>query len=203
MGFHWMPHLAADGVEPLWLAREYGYRGKGRYAWLHPSARSERKVQVWWVAWSEEASTWLPHNLRHALLTSVARYALGASPEAWDSLAVWEGRRTPRGRRWARENRDYIRWIRERGGARPDAEWWRGGSSPWAVEVDTGRWDPVVLASRARAWTGLYEGQAWVVLTPYRASLLPPHLTKAAGHKPLTLLLLGRWWEGPEYQEVL
>ncbi|WP_157969057.1 hypothetical protein [Thermus sediminis] len=31
---------------------------------------------------------------------------------------------------------------------------------------DTGRWDPVLLASRARAWTGLYEGQAWWSFPP-------------------------------------
>jgi hypothetical protein len=59
--------------------------------------------EVWWVALAGEGVTWLPHNLRHALITAVARRALGASPEGWDNLVVWDSRRTPRGRRWARD----------------------------------------------------------------------------------------------------
>ncbi len=181
MPFDWLPHLAADAVVPAWLAREYGYRGPARYSWLAPYPGASRKVQVWWVAWSEV--NWLPHNLRHALITAVARRALQASPEGWDNLVVWDSRRTPRGRRWARDNRDYIRWIRrERGGARPDAEWWPPDSrGPWAVEVDTGRWDPALLARRAEAWLGLYEGQVWVVLSFRRASVLGEWLLRNGG----------------------
>jgi hypothetical protein len=121
MPFDWMPHLAADGVEPAWLAREYGHSWAvpGIPGWP-PTPGRPGKVRVWWVSWPVKGVTWLPHNLRHALITAVARRALQASPDAWDNLVAWEARRTPRGRRWARDNRDYIRWIRrERGGARP------------------------------------------------------------------------------------
>ena len=203
--FDWMPHLAADAVAPTWLAREYGYSGSARYSWLAPYPGAPRKVRVWWVAWSEV--NWMPHNLRHALITAVARKALGASPDGWDNLVAWEARRTPRGRRWARQNRDYIRWVRrETGGARPDAEWWPEGSySPWAVEVDTGRWDPAQLARRADAWLGLYAGQVWVVLSSHRASVLGEWLIRAeVTHKPkpLRLLVVRNWWERLEYEEV-
>jgi len=134
----------------------------------------------------------------------VARKALGASPGAWDNLVAWEARRTPRGRRWARDNRDYIRWVRERGGARPDAEWWPEGSrGPWAVEVDAGRWDPAQLARRADAWLGLYEGQVWVVLSPHRASVLGEWLLKVGvARKAVRLLVLRDWWEGLNCEEV-
>jgi hypothetical protein len=204
MPFDWAPHLAADGVEPAWLAREYGYSGPARYSWLAPAPGVSRKVQVWWVAWSREVN-WLPHNLRHALITAVARRALQASPDAWDNLVAWEARRTPRGSRWARHNRDYIRWVRrERGGARPDAEWWPPDSrGPWAVEVDTGRWDPAQLAQRAKAWLGLYEGQVWVVLSSHRASVLGERLLEVGlARKPAKLLVLRGWWEGLDCEEV-
>jgi hypothetical protein len=202
MPFDWAPHLAADGVEPAWLAREYGYSGRARYTWLAPYPGASRKVRVWWVSWSRV--DWLPHNLRHGLITAVARRVLRASPDAWDNLVAWEARRTPRGRRWARDNRDSIRWARERGGARPDAEWWPEGSrNPWAVEVDTGRWDPTVLARRALAWLGLYEGQVWVVLSPHRASVLGGRLLEVGvPRKPVKLLVLRDWWEGLDYEEV-
>jgi hypothetical protein len=204
MPFDWMSHLAADGVEPAWLARGYGYSGPARYTWLAPYPGASRKVRVWWVAWPVKGVTWLPHNLRHALITAVARKALGASPEGWDNLVVWDSRRTPRGRRWAQDNRDYIRWARERGGARPDAEWWPPDSrGPWAVEVDTGRWDPTVLARRALAWLGLYEGQVWVVLSPHRASVLGEWLLKVGvARKAVRLLVLRDWWEGLNCEEV-
>jgi hypothetical protein len=204
MPFDWMPHLAADGVEPAWLAREYGHRGPARYSWLAPYPGASRKVRVWWVAWPVKGVTWLPHNLRHALITAVARKALGASPEGWDNLVVWDSRRTPRGRRWARDHRDQIRWVRERGGARPDAEWWPEGSrGPWAVEVDTGRWDPTVLARRADAWLGLYEGQVWVVLSPHRASVLGGRLLEVGiPRRPVRLLVVRNWWEGLDCEEV-
>jgi hypothetical protein len=204
MPFDWAPHLAADGVEPAWLAREYGYSGPARYSWLAPAPGASRKVQVWWVAWSREVN-WLPHNLRHALIAAVARRALQASPDAWDNLVAWEARRTPRGSRWARHNRDYIRWVRrERGGARPDAEWWPPDSrGPWAVEVDTGRWDPAQLAQRAKAWLGLYEGQVWVVLSSRRASVLGERLLEVGlARKPAKLLVLRDWWEGLSFEEV-
>jgi hypothetical protein len=204
MPFDWAPHLAADGVEPAWLAREYGHPGPARYSWLAPYPGAPRKVRVWWVAWSRQVN-WLPHNLRHALITAVARKALGASPEGWDNLVVWDSRRTPRGRRWARDNRDYIRWIRrERGGARPDAEWWPEGSfNPWAVEIDAGRWDPAQLAQRAKAWLGLYDGQVWVVLSPHRALVLGEWLlTAGVAHKRVRLLVVRNWWEGLDYEEV-
>ena len=205
MPFDWAPHLAADGVAPAWLAREYGHPGPARYSWLVPYPGAPRKVQVWWVSWLPvERVAWLPHNLRHALITAVARKALGASPEGWDNLVVWDSRRTPRGRRWARDNRDSIRWARERGGARPDAEWWREGSrGPWAVEVDTGRWDPTVLARRAHAWLGLYEGQVWVTLSPHRASVLGGRLLEVGIlRKPVRLLVVRNWWEGLNCEEV-
>jgi hypothetical protein len=204
MPFDWAPHLAADGVEPAWLAREYGYRGPARYSWLAPYPGASRKVQVWWVAWPVKGVTWLPHNLRHALIAAVARKALGASPEGWDNLVVWDSRRTPRGRRWARDHRDQIRWARERGGARPDAEWWPPDSrGPWAVEVDTGRWDPAQLARRADAWLGLYEGQVWVVLSSHRASVLGEWLLKVGvARKAVRLLVLRDWWEGLNCEEV-
>jgi len=204
MPFDWAPHLAADGVEPAWLAREYGYSGRARYTWLAPYPGAPRKVRVWWVAWPVKGVTWLPHNLRHALITAVARRALRASPEGWDNLVVWDSRRTPRGRQWARQNRDFIRWARERGGARPDAEWWREGSrGPWAVEVDTGRWDPTVLARRAHAWLGLYEGQVWVTLSPHRASVLGGRLLEVGIlRKPVRLLVVRNWWEGLNCEEV-
>ena len=204
MPFDWAPHLAADGVEPAWLAREYGYSGRARYTWLAPYPGASRKVQVWWVAWPVKGVTWLPHNLRHALITAVARRVLRASPDVWDNLVAWEARRTPRGRRWARDNRDYIRWVRERGGARPDAEWWPPDSrNPWAVEVDTGRWDPSVLARRAHAWLGLYDGQVWVVLSPHRASVLGGRLLEVGvARRPVRLLVLRDWWEGLDYEEV-
>jgi hypothetical protein len=204
MPIDWAPHLAADGVEPAWLAREYGYSGRARYTWLAPYPGASRKVRVWWVAWPVKGVTWLPHNLRHALITAVARKALGASPEGWDNLVAWEARRTPRGRRWAQDNRDYIRWVRERGGARPDAEWWPEGSrGPWAVEVDTGRWDPTVLARRALAWLGLYEGQVWVVLSPHRASVLGGRLLEVGiPRRPVRLLVVRNWWEGLDCEEV-
>ena len=148
MPFDWAPHLAADGVEPAWLAREYGYRGPARYTWLAPYPGASRKVRVWWVAWPRQV-TWLPHNLRHALITAVARRALRASPDAWDNLVVWDSRRTPWGRQWARQNRDYIRWIRrERGGARPDAEWWP------RVAVAPGRWRWTRAAGILLNWPG-------------------------------------------------
>ena len=206
MPFDWAPHLAADGVEPAWLAREYGYSGRARYTWLAPYPGASRKVQVWWVSWLPvERVKWLPHNLRHALITAVARRALQASPDAWDNLVVWDRRRTPRGRQWARQNRDYIRWIRrERGGARPDAEWWPEGSrNPWAVEIDAGRWDPAQLAQRAKAWLGLYDGQVWVVLSPHRASLLGGRLLEVGvARRPVKLLVLRDWWEGLSCEEV-
>jgi hypothetical protein len=205
MPFDWLPHLAADAVVPAWLAREYGYSGPARYTWLAPYPGAPRKVRVWWVSWLPvERVNWLPHNLRHALITAVARRALEASPEGWDNLVVWDSRRTPRGRRWARDNRDSIRWARERGGARPDAEWWPEGSrGPWAVEVDTGRWDPALLARRAEAWRGLYEGQVWVVLSFRRASVLGEWLLRAGvAHKPVRLLVVRNWWEGLDYEEV-
>jgi hypothetical protein len=204
MPFDWAPHLAADGVEPAWLAREYGYRGPARYSWLAPYPGAPRKARIWWVSWPVEGVKWLPHNLRHALITAVARKALGASPEGWDNLVVWDSRRTPRGRRWARDHRDQIRWARERGGARPDAEWWLPDSrGPWAVEVDTGRWDPTVLARRALAWLGLYEGQVWVVLSPHRASVLGEWLLKVGvARKAVRLLVLRDWWEGLNCEEV-
>jgi hypothetical protein len=204
MPFDWMPHLAADGVEPAWLARGYGYSGPARYTWLAPYPGASRKVRIWWVSWPVKGVTWLPHNLRHALITAVARKALGASPEGWDNLVVWDSRRTPRGRQWARQNRDFIRWARERGGARPDAEWWLPDSrGPWAVEVDAGRWDPTVLARRALAWLGLYEGQVWVVLSPHRASVLGEWLLKVGvARKAVRLLVLRDWWEGLNCEEV-
>ena len=205
MPFDWLPHLAADAVVPAWLAREYGYSGPARYTWLAPAPGASRKVQVWWVSWLPvERVKWLPHNLRHALITAVARKALGASPEGWDNLVVWDSRRTPRGRRWARDNRDSIRWARERGGARPDAEWWPPDSrGPWAVEIDAGRWDPALLARRAEAWRGLYEGQVWVVLSFRRASVLGEWLLRAGvAHKPVKLLVLRDWWEGLDCEEV-
>ncbi len=204
MPFDWMPHLAADGVEPAWLARGYGYSGPARYTWLAPYPGASRKVRIWWVAWPVKGVTWLPHNLRHALITAVARKALGASPGAWDNLVVWDSRRTPRGRRWARDHRDQIRWARERGGARPDAEWWPPDSrGPWAVEVDTGRWDPAQLARRALAWLGLYEGQVWVVLSPHRASVLGGRLLEAGVPRRLVrFLVLRNWWEKLDYEEV-
>jgi hypothetical protein len=148
--------------------------------------------------------TWLPHNLRHALITAVARKALGASPEGWDNLVVWDSRRTPRGRRWARDHRDQIRWARERGGARPDAEWWPPDSrGPWAVEVDTGRWDPAQLAKRGLAWLGLYEGQVWVVLSSHRASVLGGRLLEVGiPRRPVRLLVVRNWWEGLDCEEV-
>jgi hypothetical protein len=192
-------------VAPAWLAREYGYSGRARYTWLAPYPGASRKVQVWWVSWPVKGVAWLPHNLRHALITAVARRALQASPDAWDNLVAWEARRTPRGRRWARDNRDYIRWIRrERGGARPDAEWWPEGSfNPWAVEIDTGRWDPAQLAQRAKAWLGLYDGQVWVVLSPHRALVLGEWLlTAGVAHKRVRLLVVRNWWEGLDYEEV-
>jgi hypothetical protein len=202
--FDWAPHLAADGVEPVWLAREYGYSGPARYSWLAPAPGVSRKVRVWWVSWLPVAN-WLPHNLRHALITAVARRALQASPDAWDNLVVWDSRRTLRGRRWAQHHRDYIRWVRrERGGTRPDAEWWPEDSrGPWAVEVDTGRWDPAQLAQRAKAWLGLYEGQVWVVLSPHRASVLGRWLLEVGViRKPARLLVLRGWWAGLDYEEV-
>jgi hypothetical protein len=71
------------------------------------------------------------------------------------------------------------------------------------VEVDTGRWDPALLARRAEAWRGLYEGQAWVVLSPHRASVLGWWLLQAGvAHKPVKLLVLRDWWEGLDYEEV-
>jgi hypothetical protein len=204
MPFDWMPHLAADGVEPAWLAREYGYAGRARYSWLAPYPGASRKVRVWWVSWPVEGVKWLPHNLRHALITAVARRALGARPDAWDNLVAWEARRTPRGRRWARDHRDQIRWARGRGGARPDAEWWPPDSrGPWAVEVDTGRWDPAQLARRADAWLGLYEGQVWVLLSPHRASVLGEWFLKAGVPRRLVrFLVLRDWWEKLDYEEV-
>jgi hypothetical protein len=204
MPFDWMPHLAADGVAPAWLAREYGYSGRARYTWLAPYPGASRKVRVWWVAWPVKGVTWLPHNLRHALITAVARKALGASPEGWDNLVVWDSRRTPRGRRWARDHRDQIRWARERGGARPDAEWWPPDSrGPWAVEVDTGRWDPAQLAKRGLAWLGLYEGQVWVVLSSHRASVLGGRLLEVGiPRRPVRLLVVRNWWEGLDCEEV-
>ncbi len=202
--FDWMPHLAADGVEPAWLARGYGYRGRARYSWLAPYPGASRKVRVWWVSWPVEGVKWLPHNLRHALITAVARKALGASPDAWDNLVAWEARRTPRGRRWARDHRDQIRWARGRGGVRPDAEWWPPDSrGPWAVEVDTGRWDPAQLARRADAWLGLYEGQVWVLLSPHRASVLGEWFLKTGVPRRLVrFLVLRNWWEKLDYEEV-
>jgi hypothetical protein len=71
------------------------------------------------------------------------------------------------------------------------------------VEVDTGRWDPALLARRAEAWRGLYEGQVWVVLSFRRASVLGEWLLRAGVvHKPVKLLVLRDWWEGLDYEEV-
>jgi hypothetical protein len=71
------------------------------------------------------------------------------------------------------------------------------------VEVDTGRWDPALLARRAEAWRGLYEGQAWVVLSFRRASVLGEWLLRAGvAHKPVRLLVVRNWWEGLDYEEV-
>jgi hypothetical protein len=71
------------------------------------------------------------------------------------------------------------------------------------VEVDTGRWDPAILARRASAWLGLYEGQAWVVLSPRRASVLGERFLKAGvPRRLLRFLVVRNWWEGLDYEEV-
>jgi hypothetical protein len=71
------------------------------------------------------------------------------------------------------------------------------------VEVDTGRWEPTVLARRALAWLGLYEGQVWVVLSPHRASVLGWRLLQAGVPRRLVrFLVLRDWWEKLDYEEV-
>jgi hypothetical protein len=71
------------------------------------------------------------------------------------------------------------------------------------VEVDTGRWDPALLARRAHAWLGLYDGQVWVVVSPHRALVLEEWLLKVGvAHKRVRLLVVRNWWEGLDYEEV-
>jgi hypothetical protein len=204
MPFDWAPHLrggwrgaclVGQGVRLPWACPVF-------LAGPLPRGVPEGEGLVGGLA--GQGVTWLPHNLRHALITAVARRALQASPGAWDNLVAWEARRTPRGRRWAQDNRDYIRWVRERGGARPDAEWWPEGSrGPWAVEVDAGRWDPALLAKRAHAWLGLYDGQVWVTLSPHRASVLGGRLLEVGiPRRPVRLLVVRNWWEGLDCEEV-
>ncbi|MGC8905567.1 hypothetical protein [Thermus sp.] len=201
-------HLACDGVMPLWLAREYGLpprAGLVRYLWLHPTARSARKVQVYYLAWSPGEAALGPRAARHGLMTAVARYALGASPEAWDSLAVRSRRRTLRGRTWAKR---MGREGRLREVPRPDAEWWwdSWASDPWAVELDTGRLPVERMASRLLRWSEVYAGSVWLTPSEARAHALASAFQAVVARRywawPIRVLLLPRWWESGEVKEV-
>lgn len=201
-------HLACDGVMPLWLAQVYGLsRGAGlvRYTWLHPTARSRRKVRVYLVAWATKEASLGPRAIRHGLMTAVARRVLAASPDAWDSLAVRSSRRSSRGRAWARR---LGREGRLRGVPRPDAEWWREdwASDPWAVEVDTGRLPVERMASRLLRWSEVYAGSVWLTPSEARAyDLASTFLAVVASRDwawPIRVLYLPRWWESGEFLEV-
>jgi hypothetical protein len=199
-------HLACDGVMPLWLARVYGLpRGAGlvRYTWLHPTARSRGKVQVYWVAWSEAEASLGPRAIRHGLITAVARHALGIAPDAWDSLAVRSSRRSVRGREWASR---MARDGRLAGVPRPDAEVWTGGYSPVALEVDTGRLPVERMAYRFLRWSALYSGSVWVAPSEARARALAEAFRSLVEPRkwtwPVQVLLLPSWWESAEFVEV-
>ena len=199
-------HLACDGVMPLWLARVYGLpRGAGlvRYTWLHPTARSRGKVQVYWVAWSEAEASLGPRAIRHGLITAVARYALRQSPEVWDSLAVRSSRRTLRGREWARR---LGREGRLKGVPRPDAEFWPGRHAPAALEVDTGRLPVERMASRLLRWSEVYAGSVWLTPSEARAHAMASAFQAVVARRywawPIRVLYLPRWWESGEFWEV-
>lgn len=203
-----LPHLAADGVMPLWLAHHYGvplrfgYRGTRD---LLPTVHSRRAVRVPYVAWSQAEASLGSRALRHGLALSVARLVLGGEPSEWESLAVRSGRRTPKGKEWARrKGRDgYLKGV-----PRPDGEWWAPGvyGDPLAVEVDTGKlplWD---VRERWKKWR-LYSGVVWVVLSPHRAEAVGRLLDDWLRDKPgyvgrWRVLWLKAWWEGGEYAWV-
>lgn len=163
--------LAADRVMPLWVAQRRGLTvrlGILRWSWLYPSSTSTHRYRVPWLAYSEADTVFPPHVLRHALILSVARYYLGAAPDEWDSLVVREvrhgaTRRSIRGREWARHT------LRDRRVSRPDAEYWTGLSSPYAVEVDTAKIPMTVYLSRVKDWIHVYMGVVIVTPSPTRA----------------------------------
>lgn len=196
-----LSHLAADGVMPLWLAREYGVPlnlAHRRRVYLALTARSSRRVPVDVVAWSREDLALGPRAMRHGLVAAVVRWILEVPPGRWDSLAVRSKRRTPLGRRWARE--------RVAGGyrmpPRPDAEWWEGDWYPTAVEVDTGKLPLERLRPRWEVWGGVYRRVIWVVLSPHRAEVVGGWLAEFLGRWPgyrdkgWGLLLLEGWGTG-------
>lgn len=194
-----LPHLAADGLMPLWLAAEYGIPprvGVVRFSWLQATAGAERKRRIYWLGWGPECLGWGPRLVRHGLLCAVGRSYLGVAPGDWDSLAIWAKRRLPRGHRWVANNRAALRRI-----PRPDAEWWQGGWSPVAVEVDTGKrgFDgPEGLRARVERWAGVYAGVVFLTPSEARAEAL----VWVFRDRHVRVVLLPRWWEAAEGREV-
>lgn len=213
-GVELLPELACDRMMPLWVARARGIPprlGVVRWTWVPATARASKPRRVWWVGYSEGEASFPRHLLRHGLALAVARYFLGAGPEAWDALAVREARqgasrRTIRGRAWARENREQLR-----GAPRPDGEWWRMHEvirgfwhyerDPWAVEVDAGKLPLEVYRKRLEAWVGLYSGVVIVTLSHLRAmawlgQVLPRFLDAYPGWASrVQVYALEEWWE--------
>lgn len=195
-----LPHLAADGLMPLWLAAEYGIPARAgvvRFSWLRATAGAERKRRIYWLGWGPECLGWGPRLVRHGLLCAVGRRYLGVAPGDWDSLAIWTKRRLPRGHRWVANNRAALRKT-----PRPDAEWWQGGWSPVAVEVDTGKrgFDgrPEGLRARVERWAGVYAGVVFLTPSEARAEAL----AWVFRDRNVRVVLLPRWWEAAEGREV-
>jgi hypothetical protein len=154
--------LACDGVQPLWLARLYGVP----LGSAHRSTRRLEGLSVPFVAWSKGEAALHPRHLRHALGVAVLRRLLEAPPEAWDSLAVRSGRRSLRGRAWARGLALSGRRIH----FRPDAEWWRLPGRPVAVELDLATIRLSRVRERLERWSGVYDGVVWVVASERRGA---------------------------------
>lgn len=213
-GVNLLPELACDRVMPLWVARARGLDptlGIRRFTWVGATGRAERRIRVWWLAYSPADVALPPHVLRHGLILAVARYYLGADPGEWDALAVREvrqgaSRRTIRGREWARDR------VRLGHGLppRPDAEWWRPrweggmwwrGSRPWAVEVDTGKLPfPERYADRVHRWMVDYQGLVVVSPSPARARAWREWLEAMTLRYPgwageWEVYSVDRWWE--------
>jgi len=158
--------LACDGVQPLWLARLYGVPLRAAYR----SALRLEGASVPFVAWSRSEAALHPRHLRHALGVAVLRRLLDVPPEAWDSLAVRLGRRSLRGRSWARTLVRDSSSSRRPSLPRPDAEWWRGYGRPVAVELDLATIRLSRVRERLERWSGVYDGVVWVVASERRAS---------------------------------
>lgn len=211
-----LAHLAADGVLPLWAARAYGVplrAGHRGVALLAPTVYSRTRVRVPYLAWSGEEASLGPRALRHGLALAAVRFALGADPGRWDSLAVRAQRRTPEGRAWFRELAKEAALRGERpleGVPRPDGEWWEPAAwyRPWAVEVDTGKAPLHQVRARLDAWKRVYAGVLWAVLSPHRArevgGLVEAWLEEWPGFQgQVRVLWMKVWWEGGAHEWVL